>query len=551
MKLLLIEDEPILRQGMIRLIKRMGLPIEEIGEAMDGLEGLRRLAELRPDIVITDIRMPEMNGLDFIGEAKKLDEKLQFILVSGYEEFEFAKRGIQYGVADYLLKPVDPDELRGCLMRIMAKIEQDRRHSSLGDELQLLQQRSEETSRERLLTKLLQRGEDSSAAEQDGKLASMGASCQDFIVVLFEVTLPKLPYRSFLKGDEALLRYAVSNIISQLLESTGREGTLFRHSINDKELVYVLGDGKKIEPAAMKCELEDVLRGINRYLKLEATIGFGLPVRNIAELHQSYQQAKQTLRDRIIHGRNQVYAMFPVAGGRGDGSSVLTEVDERIVFRLLTDGNGPALTQWLDRRIGVIVQNETSSFNHLESFCIDYHLLYRKYLLLQTTIPEWIIGEVDDLLNWLHGVESWREIGVQLAAMTNNLIDHLTRQRHSANPDLMDEIKLYIDANLHEPISLQTIADRFYIHPNYFSRRFKERFSSSFVSYMTEERIRKAEQLLRKTELQIQEIAVLVGFPDAAYFSSVFRKSTGTTPIQYRLKAPVPPEEAADERRRS
>lgn len=544
MKLLLIEDEPILRQGIIRIIERMGLPIEEIGEAENGLEGLRRLAELRPDIVVTDIRMPEMNGLDFIREAKELDEKLQFILVSGYEEFEFAKRGIQYGVADYLLKPVDPEELRGCLIRIMAKIEQDRRHSSLGDELQLLQQRSEESSRQRLLTKLIQQGGESTAFEQDEKLASMNAFCREFVVVLFEVAMPALPYRSFLKGDEALLRYAVSNVISQLLDSKEREGTLFLHSIYDKELVYVLGDGKSIDLTVLKRELEEAMTGISGYLKLEATIGFGMQVRNIRQIHQSYQQAKQALRDRIIHGRNKVYGMTPAAGGKGNGSSVLAEEDERLVFRLLNDGNAAALTKWLDSRLETLVQYEESSFNQLESFCIDFHLLYRKYLLLQTSIPEWIIGEIDDMQSWLHGVEYWTEIGVKLAAMTNNLIEHLNRMRHSTNPDLMDEIKLYIDSSLHEPLSLQTIADRFYIHPNYFSRRFKERFKSNFVSYMTEERIRKAEQLLKKTELQIQEIAVLVGFPDAAYFSNVFRKTTGMTPIQYRLKASASSTEA-------
>lgn len=535
MKLLLIEDEPILRQGLIRIIERMGLPIGEIGEAANGIEGLQRLAELRPDIVITDIRMPEMNGLDFIREAKEVDDKLQFILVSGYEEFEFAKRGIQYGVADYLLKPVEPEELRGCLIRIMAKIEQDRRHSTLGDELQLLQQRSEETSRERLLTQLIQQGDEGFAFEQDRELASMNTSCREFVIVLFEVTRPDLPYSSFLQGDEALLGFAISNVISQLIESREREGMLFRHSIYDKELIYLLGDGNSIGLTSIKHELEGVMTGIHRYLKLEVTIGFGLPVRNIRQIHQSYQQAKQALRDRIIHGRNKVYGLTPAAGGQGNGSSVLAEEDERFVFRLLNDGNAAALIKWLGPRIEALVEYEASSFNQLESFCIDLHLLYRKYLLLKTSIPEWIIGEVGDLLSWLHGVESWMEIEVKLAAMTHNMMDHLNRMRHSSNPDLMDEIKLYIDNNLHEPISLQVIADRFYIHPNYFSRRFKERFKSSFISYMTEERIRKAGQLLKKTELQIQEIAVLVGFPDAAYFSSVFRKSTGTTPVQYRL----------------
>lgn len=93
------------------------------------------------------------------------------------------------------------------------------------------------------------------------------------------------------------------------------------------------------------------MTGIHRYLKLEVTIGFGLPVRNIRQIHQSYQQAKQALRDRIIHGRNKVYGLTPAAGGQGNGSSVLAEEDERFVFRLLNDGNAAALIKWLGPRI--------------------------------------------------------------------------------------------------------------------------------------------------------------------------------------------------------
>ncbi|AJY75605.1 response regulator [Paenibacillus beijingensis] len=536
MKLLIMDDEPLMRQGIIKKLEKLSLPVHSIAEAGNGLEGLRKLPEIKPDIVITDIRMPEMNGLDFIHNAKKFDEKLQFIIVSGYEEFEFAKRGIQYGVVDYLLKPVENEELESSLIRIMAKIEKDRRYSKLYDELWHLQKRTDETLREQLLTKFIQPGCESATLEKDEKLTSMQAFCREFVVVLFEIVLPPLPYRSFLKGDEDLLRFAISNAISQMMESSSREGMLFHHAIYDNELVHVLGDCQQIDLAVMKQELNEVMAGINLYLKLDVTIGFGLPVKQISRIHQSYQHAKMALREKIIHGRNKVYLSASAAGIRGNSSSIIAEEDERFLFRQLNDCNAASVAGWLNRRILAIVREEEASFNHLESFCVELHLLYRKYLLLQTKMPEWIIGEIDDMLSWLHNIENWMEIESKLSAISNTMIEHLNRLRHSSEPNIMDEVKRYIDANLHEPLSLQLIAERFFIHPNYFSRRFKERFKMSFVNYMTGERIRKAEQLLKETGLQIQEIAVIVGIPDAAYFSSVFRKATGTTPVQYRMQ---------------
>lgn len=536
MRLLIIDDEPLLRQGIRKKIERMGLPIDFVEDAGDGLEGLRRLSEERPDIVITDIRMPAMNGLDFICEAKKLDDKLQFIIISGYEEFEFAKKGIQYGVVDYLLKPVDNEELQSGLLRIMEKIEKERRHSSLSDELWHLQRHRDETLREQLLTKLIQGGE-SDAIGKDEKLAAMQAYCREFVVVLFEVVLPELPYRSFMKGDEGLIRFSISNAISQMMEYSSREGMLFHHAIYDNELVYLLGDCKPIELNPVRQELIEVLAGINQYLKLDVTIGIGMPVKQISQIRQSYQQAKQALRDKIIHGQNKVYMSAPVTGIRGSSSLIIGEEDERLLLRHLNECNAASINSWLSRRIHAIIHGEDAGFNQLVSFCIELHLLYRKYLLLQTSVPEWIIGEIDDMLLWLNETDRWEEVEDKLGGISSNMIEHLKRLRHSAHYDVMDEVKRYIDGNLHEPLSLQIIADRFFIHPNYFSRRFKEKFKESFVSYMTGERIRKAGILLRETELQIQEVAAMVGFPDAAYFSSVFRKATGFTPIQYRMQS--------------
>lgn len=536
MKILIIEDEPLLRQGLVKRVNQFGLPISTIIEASDGQQGLSKVLEEEPDIVITDIRMPEMNGLELIREARKGKGNISFIIVSGYEEFEYAKKALQYGVVDYLLKPVDHEELRSILYGIVERMEHERHQLAIFDELRLLQQQNDKTARERLLTRMIQQGGIRAEVERDPKLNALKAACKEFTAIVFEIAIPPLPFRSFLAGDEELLRFAISNIIRQMMSPFSHEGTLFQHSVYDKEFVYVFGDSHAQQWPNVQRELNNILDGINRYLRLDMVIGTGLPVKNIEDIHHSYQQAKQALRNRIIHGCNKVYCSVPAEVEGGQSSSIITGEDERFLDRKLKDCNADAIHRWLERRIRRIVDEADARFKQLESFCVELHLFYRKYLLTQTSVPEWIIGDIHDLRTSLSETDNWLEIERKLAAATSNIIDHLNQFRKAKHYDVLDEVKRYIDANLHEALSLRTIADCFYIHPNYLSRRFKERFEESFISYLTGARVRKAEQLLKETEMQIQEIATIVGYPDAAYFSSVFRRLTGGTPVQYRLQ---------------
>ncbi|QGQ94887.1 response regulator [Paenibacillus psychroresistens] len=535
MKIMIVDDEQLIRQGIIKKIQMSGLPVTIIAEARDGVEALKKLHEVEVDIVITDIRMPHMDGLSLMREAYLDFPELQFIVISGYGEFEYARKAIQYGVTDYLLKPVDKEELKESILRIIAIIERRLEQSSLGEQYKHLQISNGESLREQVLSKLIQYGVDSGQSEavRDEWLENMKLNCKHFVVVVFVIQTIHLPHLSFREEDEKLLWFAVQNIISIVLESSGRAGVLFRHAMLENELVYVLGGESPIKAEELRRELEEIIGGIERHLKLEATIGCGTFVNQMDIIQQSYQQAKQALRNKVIYGHGRTYLADtdPVKSGI---HFVISREDEVLLLGCLGECNVGAITHWINQRVEVFAASEQVLFTHLESFCVEFHLLLRKYLLTQTSIPEWIIGDLDDLLAWLHGMKHWREIPQHLIDVVQNMIGHLSKLRQSPDYNLIDEVKLYIDHSLHEPLTLQMIANRFFFNSSYFSRRFKMWFGESVVNYLTAARIRKSEQLLRDPELKIQQIAELVGFNDAAYFSSVFRKLTGMTPNQFR-----------------
>jgi two-component system response regulator YesN len=255
-------------------------------------------------------------------------------------------------------------------------------------------------------------------------------------------------------------------------------------------------------------------------------------VDQIGQIPQSYKQAKLAIRNKIIRGTGHIYDYESLHKRSADRGVLLTGEDESKLFFWLNEHNAGALQGWIEQRIRTLTEAPAATCMQLEWFCADLYLLFRKYLIANTKVTDWIIGEMDDLLLWLQNLTVWQDAVVQMQHIAVNIIGYLSQ----INPakDVMEEVKSYLDLHYGESITLQSISEKFYIHPNYFSRRFKEKYGQSFVDYLTALRMKTALDWLRETDVKIQDIANKVGFEDASYFSNVFRKFYGVTPKQYR-----------------
>lgn len=531
MKVILIDDEPIIRQGLIHKIRLSGLPLHIAGEAGDGVAGLELLRRVQPDIVIADIQMPAMNGLDFIRQAKDQYPHTEFIIVSGYEDFRYAQQAIRYGVSNYLLKPVEDEELQEALSQLIDKLELERRRSQSLQELQLRDEAGRETLRQQALLRFIRQGEDAPA---DDRLQALKKHCVRFLAVSFLLEPFSMPHLSFAAGEENLLWYAVRNIVTERFAAGGIPGVLMQHSLHDHELVYVLGVEEARDTAGVSPALEEILYGIRKYLKLDLTIGVGSWTDKLEEIQESYREAGQSIRNAILHGKNRIFYSGGAAAGKLNRTSLIGAEDERLVFKWLEDRDTEMIRKWVERRVGAIVQDPDSVYIQLEWFCVDLYLLFQKYLLSQAELSGWAIGEMDDLLQWLQQLDDWREVMEQMKQFAGNIVGRMSQENPLAGKDSILDAKAYIDIHYREPLSLQSIAQRFYVHPNYFSRRFKEKVGKSFIDYLTSLRMKQAAVLLRDSEWKVHEIAGQVGFEDPTYFGIVFRKTYGKTPKEYR-----------------
>ncbi|MDF2836521.1 MAG: hypothetical protein K0Q63_2161, partial [Paenibacillus sp.] len=238
MQTIIIDDEPIIRQGIVHKVRRTGLPVTISGEASDGLAGLELVRSLQPQLVITDIQMPGMNGLTFIREVKEILPDTEFIVVSGYDDFEYAKQAMRYGVKHYLLKPLEDEQLHESLSEIIDRLEKEGAKANVMAKLQSLAESSREQERRRELTRFIQLGE---PAYNHEELVRLEQCSRFFSAVVLQVKPFALPHYSFEAGENDLLYYAVKNIIWERFELAGLNGMLIHHAVDLNEFVFIVG----------------------------------------------------------------------------------------------------------------------------------------------------------------------------------------------------------------------------------------------------------------------------------------------------------------------
>lgn len=537
MKYIVLDDEPIIRQGVIHKIRQTGLPLLFAGEAYDGESGLELVRSAKPDIVVTDIQMPGMNGLEFIRLSKEMNPRLEYIILSGFDDFEYAKTAIRFGVSHYLLKPVEDEELYEALNGLVERMQAEDHREKTVLKLQQLAETGQEAARSHLFTRLLTEEETSLA---DPALDALADGRVSFSAVVFQVEPFKLPHYSFAEDEEELIWFAIKNMITEAFKAGGIAGFLIHHSLNRCEFIYVLGLKAGQDRASVVAAAEAIASGVRRYLRINAAVGIGPFLDRIDRIQDTYRDAKQFARNAVLHGVNRVYPWTAQPPYKANRQSIIGNEDAKLLGEWLDRLEADKVARWMKRRLGAITQDPNAVFVQIEWFCVDLYLLFNKHLLANAVDAEWTIGELDDLLRWLQQVMQVVEIEERMVGLASNVIGRLAGSGDPSGKEIMEAVRSYIDVHYAEPLSLQAIGERFAIHPNYFSKRFKEKYGESFIDYLTATRMNAAAKLLKDTDLKVHQIGERVGIEDAAYFGSVFRKHYGETPKQYRERTHSP-----------
>ena len=524
--LLLVEDEEAIKRKLIDNVAWSEYGFGPVLSASNGLEALAVLERHQIGIMVTDIQMPKMNGIDLIKEVKKRDYQMKIIVISGFAEFEYAQESIKLNVADYLLKPFASRRLLDIVLRLKEELEKEQAEKS---ELQVLREQLEKNKaalREKLFEDLLNgnlREIDYHAELEFLDLKDLENRSHQLVVM----EIPENQLRNHNEEAKYLLNLQFHRQVQRLLAEGAYRHVIINHHRNQMAVLFFDPDQD------LPMRLEEYLTQLR--LSLNQSLAFGVSHRYQGLLDQaiSYREACLALQYRYVHGLNKVFSINDVNLDNPSYHKAFYYLQQNRIFDNLRIGADHAVRNDLK---ALIAEMRLSQMNPESLRIVASNLILLSCAVLNELghSPKEIFGADFSPLTEVNRAESLTELEALLHAFFGRINNFASKKRTSVNQQLVEVIRRHIDENYATDVSLSAMANRYKISPSYLSLLFTEGTGSNFIDYLTEHRIRKAKELLKHTDKKIYEISSEVGYNDSYYFSNCFKKIVGVTPSEYR-----------------
>jgi len=532
LKVFLVEDESVVRESLKNNIPWSEYGFTFAGEASDGEMALPLIRKTSPDVLITDIKMPFMDGLSLCHIARKEFPSMKMIVMSGYDDFEYAKRAIQEGVDQYISKPVTRRSMKETLDSVRDKIESERFQQGYLMQYQLETQEYEQLQRREFLEKVLTGTMPVKDIYVEAAKLSLDISASAFSLILFslrdkEIQIEEASSDEYMSALEKLMSYFL-RFPSYILS---------RWSINTY-IVIVKGEADTVD--------EYVRRGVDKVTEtcsgkeahLDWYVTAGKVVERFSALEECFNNANHAFACRFFMTDQHVLTeemaeKYTSSQKGGDIESVdCSQLDPAVIKGFLQAGESSEASEFAtDYIAGFGEAMDSQVFRNY--FAI--HTLFCTRGFLES------IGIADkDIVDNIYQIE--KEYDLETEQM-GNYLEHLIisaielrdNASESRGNKLISDALSYIDDNyMNENCTLGEVASALNVNSSYFSNIFSKEMNMTFVKFLTSKRLEKARELLSKKRMHTADVAAAVGYKDAHYFSFVFRKMYGMSPRDYR-----------------
>ncbi|MDQ1914271.1 response regulator [Paenibacillus sp. GD4] len=496
------------------------------GTSSNGEDGLELILREKPDIVITDIRMPRMDGLSMLRELLEANVACKVILISSYTDFGYAKEAVRLGAFDYVVKPFTEEDIVEAVRKAKAHILQEREEllnvrgmeSKLRESMPLL--------RQEYLRLLVQHRTSWEQASKRWDFLKLGLQPQGLIVLLLEIDAFQERAEELSMHEVELIRFSLQNIAEETIREHA-DGLLFR--LEADRFVAVLNDppGMSAIQIAERC-----CKNIESFTKFTVSIGVGGRAESVAELPDSYKQADQALNYHLFTGGNGAISYDEIPRSNKQGPVSLEGKEE--VLLALRSGNG-------DRAANLLLQlsaalQRISPRPNPEYLLSHYEELAASIIrtLYEVASPE----ELQPLVQSYKAKTSGSGVALnvleqQLAALCRDGGELVRRNTLSEGQRIIYHSLEYIKQRLERNVTVGECAAHVHLSVSYFSSLFKKVMGMTLIQYITAERMQKAKSLLI-AGVPVQEVAAIVGYEERRYFSEMFKRTSGMTPSEFR-----------------
>lgn len=546
--ILLVEDETAVRETIRDLTPWELYGFTVIGEAGNGIEALEWMDECLPDVVITDIKMPYMDGITFIETIHQQYPTVTIIILSGFDEFSYAQSAIRFNVSEYVLKPVSEEDIKQLLIRLKKRLDAEivRRNDvaalreTFNKVLPLL--------KEKFLLSLLIPSQimDNAWLIERSRLYGIPLEGDTFVVAAFETDQQETHLISADENhEESLIGIAMAQIVEESLEKA------YNHPISvvfDNQIAIIFPGMTQDNPSNEKQFIKQVLRQLEqtktymgKYLGITPIIGLGSPIHEVNKISLSYTQAISALNYSRFQPNQKILFindLEPIRQKYPNDSVILNQqlrADFSMAILMGTNKEIEAVMKKLFEEFASI----SPTYEHVQVYILE---IFGILLEIATSygIPIKQLQQNEQEQNLFVELQSLVSVGKAnrwLTAFACRLREALSGVRKNSHIQFVEEAKRQIYLHYSEQnFSQEILCDHLGVSASYFSSTFKREIGTSFVQYLTMIRMERAKKLLKNTDLKTYEIADATGFSDPNYFSFCFKRYEGCSPSQYRQK---------------
>jgi two-component system response regulator YesN len=533
-KLVIVDDEPTVLHGLSAYFDWRAYGIELAGQADDGDTGLELIEKVKPDIVLTDVKMPNMDGIRMSREIQTKYPHTKIVFVSGHDDADFLKSALKIHAVDYIFKPVNMMELKTIVERVVKDLQEEEKERRLVKDMQVKLTQSMPLLREKFLMSVIRDGIAQPANIRERldflELELPVDASYIALVVTIDDTAKEMEERS--ERDKQLLSYAAMNVIQELIGQR-MKGYAFENRIGEYVGILVLNDDAEGQEESLFRLAEDVRENLQKYLKISVTIGVGEQVARITGLPLSYKLAREAADQKWYLGKNRIITMDSLESGEDGMYRFDAEQNERLMSALKA-GDHNRLETELNDIFQHLARNRKNGFKYSQNVSLQLILLSGRVLFeLNVLSTEWDMKETEareQVLKQETMIDLRRNVESYLA----DVCACVQEKRSGKANNVIERIRGIIEERFPENLTVADIAEGVFLSPTYVSMLFKQETDETIYERLTKVRIEKAKELLRDPRNKFYEVAQAVGYSDPSHFSKLFKKSTGYTPSAYR-----------------
>lgn len=535
LKMIIADDEQIILDGIKESIDWASFDIQVVGAAGNGVVALEMARHDTPDIIITDIRMPGLSGLELIRELKKIRNDMKIIIISAYEQFVYAQEAISLGVLSFITKPLKKQRIIEEVVKARDIIVEEQRQKENVDQLEEIYRNSLPTLQEYYHNKLIM-GKTKLTGDYKGQFTLYGIDIEDEDTGVLVFTIDNMEETSeeFFEKSVQIILLRIAEMIKALLPVHFKR-TVFQSYNNEVVAIYNTSIGHSETIQEVSSAAETIKKTLRKETGISVSAGLGGLYPSLKDVSKSYQEAVKALNYRLVYGINTVLYINHVEV-KETAALPLSDLNDTLtsVQNILWTGKADEVLKIIDKKLSEMMLLKNIPYYYIQQvFCQLLSALLRTTYEMNI-LPEHLYGTPVHLYGELFKKHTLDEIVKWYEDLVIRTCVVVNEKKALRVSNVIESAVGYIRKNCHKDISLSDVADFVNLNPSYLSRLFKEETGTPFIEYVRNTKMDLAKELLRNSNKKIYEICEALGYQNVQYFSTIFKNVVGMTPLEYK-----------------